>query len=863
VVERNLGAISKSLLNLGVPFPRVRLPETFIERPDALKSVKEKLLVEDDRTLVVSAIAGLGGLGKSVLAMALVLDAEVQARFTDGILWVTLGQNPNLQTMLGDWIRELDKSRESYSVTSLKSASQYLESLLEERQMLLVVDDAWNAAHIEWFRVGGASCRMLVTTRTAFIPGAERYSLDLMSPEESVALMRGELGKQWIAAMEKPAREFAKLLGYLPLALKLMAVQVVRGRKWEMLKKAFLREAERLRSLDHPGVKLEKLSEDERRDYSLRSCFGLSLQWLEPELLERFVWLGLLPEDAIIQQKMAMTLWKVEDWEAEAALLSLYESSLLIAGLETLEGEATYQIHDLLHLIAQELIEHPKNNESTQNSRSKIQNLPGLGVTLTEAHQQFLESYRERATDRRWDGLPNDGYIHRYLLWHMERVNWVDEIHELMVMSDRQGRNAWFEACERHGETASYISSIHQAWELADQAAVETFNPVLISLQCRYALIAASLNSLAAIPGALIVLLVQKGCWTPLQGLAYAHQIIDPQKRAKNIALLAEELPISMREKALYDSLEAVQAIKDEYSKFRALKDLANKLPLGLIPKALATAQSIKDEDYQVRALEILIDKLPLELLPKVLEAAKDIRDEYYQSSLLIVLAGKVPIELLPKILEVVKGIGDEYQSSLLIVLADKLPPELLLKALESAQSIQGESFRTSALVALMTRLPPEYFSQAQEIARAIENEDCRSKLLAVLKHKDPTLLDVKRRQAAIADTLPECLLNALKAAHAIEDQEHRDRALTAIRIKAQAILRNKRELTALENGLLKSSATQDLESVQAVQDELSQVSVSSIEIEESTELLLQTLRSARAIQDESAQINAKIALVG
>src|SRR6476469_1338183 len=145
-----------------VPLPRIRLPENFVERPDALKSVKEKLLAEDKQTLVVSAIAGLGGLGKSVLATALVLDEEVQARFSDGILWVTLGQSPDLQTLLGDWIRELDKSREAFSANTLESASQYLDSLLAERQMLLVVDDVWNAAHVKWFRVGGAGCRVLV-----------------------------------------------------------------------------------------------------------------------------------------------------------------------------------------------------------------------------------------------------------------------------------------------------------------------------------------------------------------------------------------------------------------------------------------------------------------------------------------------------------------------------------------------------------------------------------------------------------------------------------------------------------------------------------------------------------------------------
>ena len=144
----------------GVPLPRVRLPDNFVPRPDALKAVKAKLLGTDDRTLVVSAIAGLGGIGKTVLARAVVLDAEVQEHFVDGILWVTIGQNSDdLLSKLGGWIDQLDKSRERFSANTLEAAKQYLGTLLAERRMLLVVDDVWNAAHGEWFRVGGDGCR--------------------------------------------------------------------------------------------------------------------------------------------------------------------------------------------------------------------------------------------------------------------------------------------------------------------------------------------------------------------------------------------------------------------------------------------------------------------------------------------------------------------------------------------------------------------------------------------------------------------------------------------------------------------------------------------------------------------------------
>jgi hypothetical protein len=73
------------------------LPDHFVERPDHQQAVKDRLLSDDPKvfgTLVVSAIHGLGGIGKSVLAAKLAHDEQVQARFGDGILWATLGQNP-------------------------------------------------------------------------------------------------------------------------------------------------------------------------------------------------------------------------------------------------------------------------------------------------------------------------------------------------------------------------------------------------------------------------------------------------------------------------------------------------------------------------------------------------------------------------------------------------------------------------------------------------------------------------------------------------------------------------------------------------------------------------------------------------
>jgi NB-ARC domain len=94
----------------GIPFQALALPKDYVDRPEIRQWVKSKLIDSSPSrpgTLVVSAIYGLGGVGKSVIASALAHDAEVQGVCADGVLWVTLGQNPDILSFLYGWIQAL------------------------------------------------------------------------------------------------------------------------------------------------------------------------------------------------------------------------------------------------------------------------------------------------------------------------------------------------------------------------------------------------------------------------------------------------------------------------------------------------------------------------------------------------------------------------------------------------------------------------------------------------------------------------------------------------------------------------------------------------------------------------------------
>ncbi|MFM8308158.1 MAG: NB-ARC domain-containing protein, partial [Microcystis aeruginosa] len=208
-------------------------PSYFVERPEVSIELKKLLLSETTEktgTLVISAIYGLGGIGKSTLAAALAQEKEVQAYFPDGIFWATLGQQPDILSFLHGWIQALGDY--NFKPTGIDAASLHLRTLLADKKALLVVDDLWNVEDIDPFRVAVNQCKLLVTTREVPVKGAIRYDLDVMTESQSLALLTGYLKHELNLADQKQAKILAKIVGYLPLALELGAAQVKDGVSW-------------------------------------------------------------------------------------------------------------------------------------------------------------------------------------------------------------------------------------------------------------------------------------------------------------------------------------------------------------------------------------------------------------------------------------------------------------------------------------------------------------------------------------------------------------------------------------------------------------------------------------------------------
>ncbi|HEY2305047.1 MAG TPA: helix-turn-helix domain-containing protein [Streptosporangiaceae bacterium] len=186
----------------------------------------------DGGTVVISAVAGMAGVGKTALAVHWA--RKVAHRFPGGQLYVNLcGYDPGPavapQEAAGWFLTAMGVPAEQIPAQAQARFGLY-RSVLAGRQMLIVLDNARDAAQVRPLLPGTAGCLTIVTSRSALAglaaaEGARPLQLGLMGAEEAARLLAARLGPERVAAEPGAVTELAARCGYLPLALGVMAAR--------------------------------------------------------------------------------------------------------------------------------------------------------------------------------------------------------------------------------------------------------------------------------------------------------------------------------------------------------------------------------------------------------------------------------------------------------------------------------------------------------------------------------------------------------------------------------------------------------------------------------------------------------------
>ena len=330
------------------PFQLPRDTDDFTDRDDAVQQLRS--LLQGGRqgngtAVVVSAIAGKAGVGKTALATKVA--HQLHEQFPDGQLYANLRsgedrrEDPGL--VLGEFLLGLGVARASIPEDLEQRASRYRAQLAGHR-ILVVLDNAADEAQVSPLLPGSPGCAALITSRAALtgLPGVNPYNLDVLGLEEGVELLAKIAGQERVDAQPEEARRIVELCGHLPLAVRIAGGKLAARRHWDL--RAL---ANRLAD-DH-----NLLSELRLRDLEVRASFELSYRDLAERERRAFRLLALLKAPDFTPW-VASALCSCDLLEAEDLLDRLAEAQVLEVAREPATGTARYHFHDLLRAFARE-----------------------------------------------------------------------------------------------------------------------------------------------------------------------------------------------------------------------------------------------------------------------------------------------------------------------------------------------------------------------------------------------------------------------------------------------------------------------------------------------------------------------------
>lgn len=334
------------------------VPALFIGRDDDLKLIKERLVspINGEYSLqVLTAIKGLPGVGKTTVAAAIAHNAEITTKFPDGVLWISLGQKPDIFSKLTIWGHALG----DYDVSKLKSLEElhyYLQGILRKKQVLLVIDDVWDARDAVPFEIGGKNCATLITTRVESVANSlaptERdiYKLKVLTDEFAIELL-SKLAPNVFRNNPDECIDLVKKLEGLPLALQVAGRLLNAEEKNGFGVKDLIKELKngvKLLQAKAPADMIDLLNETTP---TITALLQKSLNCLDNRTKKRFAYLGVFaPKPATFDIEILKKIWNTS--KPEHTIKILVDRGLIEYAQET----GKYQIHFLLVTLAKSLL---------------------------------------------------------------------------------------------------------------------------------------------------------------------------------------------------------------------------------------------------------------------------------------------------------------------------------------------------------------------------------------------------------------------------------------------------------------------------------------------------------------------------
>ncbi|GIJ57815.1 ATP-binding protein [Virgisporangium aurantiacum] len=389
--------------------------------------------------VVISAIAGTAGIGKTALAVHWA--HRVRHRFPDGQLYVNLrGFHPSGVVMdpaqaIRALLEALDVPRPRIPADLDAQAALY-RSELADRRMLVVIDNARDAEQVRPLLPGAPGCFVLVTSRSQLtslvaVEGAHPLTLDLLTEGEAEQLLASRLGADRLAAEPGAVAEIVTRCARLPLALAIVAARAATNPQFPL--RAI---ADELRGLDALA--------DEDPSGDIRAVFSWSVATLTPAAARMFRLLGLHPGPDISAAAAASL---AGERHVRPMLAELTRAHLVV---EAVPGR--YTLHDLLRAYAAELA---TNEESEVERHAAALRMFDHYVHTAHAADRLVDPHRDASAPP----APANGVTPEPLADHQQALAWFTAEQVVLYNAVRHAAASGFDAhaCQLARRTAEFL----------------------------------------------------------------------------------------------------------------------------------------------------------------------------------------------------------------------------------------------------------------------------------------------------------------------------------------------------------------------------------------------------------------------
>jgi len=316
-------------------------------------------------TIVISALSGTAGVGKTALAVRFA--HQVATRFPDGQLYVNLhgfsaaGPARSPAEAIRVFLEALGIPAHQMP-TSLDGQTALYRSRLAGKRMLILLDNAYDAEQVRPLLPGAPTCLVLVTSRNhltslTVVEGAQPLIVDLLTVDEARELLAARLGQPRVAAEPDATAEIITSCARLPLALSIVAARAYMHPTFPL--STFAEELRSARS------RLDALADDDPVT-DMRAVFSWSYQTLSPDAARLFRLLGLHP-GRDITAAAAASLVALSLRHARTLLAELAWTNLIV---EHTPGRYTF--HDLLRAYATDLTHSTDPDEQRHTATHRL-----------------------------------------------------------------------------------------------------------------------------------------------------------------------------------------------------------------------------------------------------------------------------------------------------------------------------------------------------------------------------------------------------------------------------------------------------------------------------------------------------------